>query len=71
MTMVPGDGEFVGVPGELKGFELAWRKYGSLPWKELFEPAVKIATKGFKATPALVAAVQQMAVNITNDAGLR
>lgn len=68
---IPGDGEFIGVPGELRGFEKAWKKFGSLPWKDLFEPAIEIATKGFKATPALVAAVEQNAVNVTNDPGLR
>ena len=70
-TGVPGDGEFIGVPGELRGFETAWKKYGSLPWKDLFGPAIDIATKGFKATPALVLGVRQNAVNVTNDPGLR
>ena len=70
-TRIPGEGEFIGVPGELRGFETAWKRYGSLPWKELFGPAIKIATEGFMATPALIDAVGKNAPNVTNDRGLR
>ncbi|KAL9951555.1 hypothetical protein ACROYT_G044239 [Oculina patagonica] len=69
-TKVSGEGEFIGVPGELRGFEVAWKKYGRLPWKDLFEPAIEIATKGFPANHALVAAVRENGANITHDAGL-
>ncbi|MGA7616106.1 MAG: gamma-glutamyltransferase [Thermoanaerobaculia bacterium] len=37
----------VGVPGTVAGFALANRKYGKLPWKELIEPAVRLARDGF------------------------
>jgi len=69
-THVPGEGEFIGVPGELRGFEIAWKKYGSLPWKALFGPAIEIATNGFKATPALIGSIENNAPNISNDPGL-
>ncbi|KAJ7383858.1 hypothetical protein OS493_025734 [Desmophyllum pertusum] len=69
-TNVPGEGEWIGIPGELRGFEIAWKKYGRLPWKDLFQPAIKIATEGFLATPALLAAVEKNAPNVTNDPGL-
>lgn len=59
------------MPGELRGFEMAWKKYGRLPWKDLFQPAIEIATKGFPATPALLGAVEKNAPNVTNDPGLR
>ncbi len=59
------------MPGELRGFELAWKKHGRLPWKNLFQPAIEIATKGFPAKHALVAAVRENGANITHDAGLR
>ena len=68
---IPGEGEFMGVPGELRGFELAWKKYGTLPWKDLFQPAIEIAENGFYATPALVAGIHKNAPNISNDPGLR
>jgi len=59
------------VPGELRGFEVAWKKYGRLPWKHLFQPAIEIATKGFPATDALELAVSLNQRIINNDPGLR
>ena len=70
-TNIPGEGELIGVPGELRGFELAWKKYGTLPWKDLFDPAIKIATEGFKATHAIIGAIEKNAANVSNDPGLR
>jgi gamma-glutamyltranspeptidase/glutathione hydrolase len=43
----------VGVPGTVAGFAYAHAKYGSLPWAELVEPAVRLAEEGFEVTPAL------------------
>ncbi|MBV35122.1 MAG: gamma-glutamyltransferase [Rickettsiales bacterium] len=37
----------VGVPGTVAGFELAHKKYGKLPWKDLVEPAIRLAEDGF------------------------
>src|SRR5882724_8954494 len=36
-----------GVPGSVRGFEYASRKYGSKPWAELVRPSVELASKGF------------------------
>jgi gamma-glutamyltranspeptidase/glutathione hydrolase len=36
-----------GVPGTVRGMEYAHSKYGKKPWKDLLEPAVKLATDGF------------------------
>jgi len=38
----------VGVPGTVKGFELALEKYGTLNWKDVIEPAIELAGKGFR-----------------------
>ncbi len=37
----------VGVPGTVRGFELAHKKYGRKPWADLVSPAVALADKGF------------------------
>jgi gamma-glutamyltranspeptidase / glutathione hydrolase len=35
-----------GIPGVVRGLELAHRKFGKLPWRELVEPAVQLARDG-------------------------
>jgi len=40
----------VGVPGTVKGFELAMQKYGSLEWADVIRPAVELAENGFQLT---------------------
>ena len=44
-----------GIPGTVRGLELAWKKYGKLPWKDLVMPAVELAEKGFKLSPQFAA----------------
>lgn len=40
----------VGVPGSVDGMVTAHQKYGSLPWKELVQPAIDLAQKGYLCT---------------------
>ena len=54
MTMYASDpklaiigGLSVGVPGEVRGLQEAYTRWGSLPWKRLVEPSVSLAA-GFK-----------------------
>jgi gamma-glutamyltranspeptidase/glutathione hydrolase len=42
-----------GVPGTVRGLSLAHEKYGTLPWRELVEPAVRLARDGFEIDAAL------------------
>ncbi|MDZ4782365.1 MAG: gamma-glutamyltransferase [Planctomycetia bacterium] len=50
-TFTPGESRFtckyVGVPGTVRGLELAHREFGKLSWSELVSPAVKLAEEGF------------------------
>lgn len=46
-------GRSVGVPGTLRALELAHRQHGKLPWKALFQPAIRLAEEGFVISPRL------------------
>ncbi|HML28850.1 MAG TPA: gamma-glutamyltransferase family protein [Hyphomicrobium sp.] len=43
----------VGVPGVLRALYAAHEKHGKMPWKELLEPAIKLAENGFRVSPRL------------------
>ncbi len=42
-----------GVPGSVRGFELAHKKYGHKDWAELLEPAIRLAANGFPVSYSL------------------
>lgn len=43
----------VGVPGMVKGMELAHNEFGSMPMAKLIEPSIQLAEEGFEVTPLL------------------
>ena len=47
----------VGVPGTVAGFALAHKKYGGASWKQLVDPAVKLADNGFEVPTGLAASL--------------
>jgi gamma-glutamyltranspeptidase/glutathione hydrolase len=49
----------VGVPGTVAGLHLAWKTYGSKPWKDLVAPAVKLARDGFELTDGLARSLER------------
>lgn len=38
------------VPSDLKGYEVLQKTYGRLPWKQVLQPAIELAEKGFPVT---------------------
>ena len=46
-------GRSVGVPGTVKLLEEAHRRFGRLPWKQVIEPAIRLAEDGFAISPRL------------------
>lgn len=60
MQAFPG-GKSVGVPGNVALLAVAHKKWGRLPWADLFSPAIRLAREGFVVGDALDAALVRMA----------
>ena len=52
MEAIPG-GKSAGVPGNIRLMALAHAQHGKLPWKTVFEPAIRLAHDGFAVTKRL------------------
>jgi gamma-glutamyltranspeptidase/glutathione hydrolase len=57
----------VGVPGTVAGLHLAWKTYGSKPWKDLVAPAVKLARDGFELTDGLARSLERTLQRIADQ----
>jgi gamma-glutamyltranspeptidase / glutathione hydrolase len=56
----------VGVPGTLRGLELAHKKFGKLPWRDLVTPAIRLADEGFALDAPMVKSLNDVLKKATN-----
>lgn len=61
----------MGVPGELAGLHAAWSRYGRLPWKSLFAPAIRLARDGYEIVPYVAHSLRDKERDVLADPGLR
>lgn len=54
-----------GVPGTVRGLELAHQRFGSKRWSSLIRPAVKLASKGFEIPYELAASLRGSAKKLS------
>ncbi|KWE91132.1 gamma-glutamyltransferase [Burkholderia territorii] len=63
-------GRSVGTPGVLRMLEAAHRAHGKLPWRRLFQPAIRLAEHGFTISPRLAMLIANDKY-LMNDAAAR
>lgn len=51
----------VTTPGAVSTWRRLWKRWGNLPFEQLFEPAIRYATEGFPVSPVTAAAWQRAA----------
>jgi gamma-glutamyltranspeptidase/glutathione hydrolase/leukotriene-C4 hydrolase len=46
-------GPSIAVPSEVLGYYEAWRRFGRLPWRRLFQPTIDMCRNGYAVSPSL------------------
>lgn len=60
-------GKASGVPGTVKGMMAAHKRYGTLPWQRLLQPAIKLAAEGFVVPPSLAEMAREKSEEVAGD----
>ncbi|WP_234820573.1 gamma-glutamyltransferase [Mycolicibacterium goodii] len=60
-------GRSIGVPGIVRLLDVVHREYGKKTWRDLFDPAVNLADRGFDISPRLAAALVDAAPQLRLD----
>jgi len=61
----------VGVPGTVRGLALAHERYGKLPWKEVVQPALRLAEEGFALDDTVASSINGVVASAGDFAELR
>ncbi len=60
-------GRSIGTPGAVRMLDLAYQQNGKLPWKDLLQPAITLATNGFQISGRMANAIVSDANNLKRD----
>ncbi|MCC6178522.1 MAG: gamma-glutamyltransferase [Chloroflexi bacterium] len=62
LKKMPLDGvHSIGVPGAACVYETLWQRYGSVPWADLWAPAIRLAEEGLGITPYVANSLESRA----------
>jgi gamma-glutamyltranspeptidase/glutathione hydrolase len=60
-------GRAIGTPSVMRMLDLAYKSHGSLPWSDLFSPAINLSTQGFAISGRLAQAISGSAAQLVHD----
>ncbi|KNC97483.1 gamma-glutamyltransferase [Spizellomyces punctatus DAOM BR117] len=61
----------VGIPGEIRGYEAAHKRYGKLPWRALFQPSIELSINGWTVSQTLESRIKAAGDLMLNNTAFR